>query len=501
MNWPPLTPDCSKAVGEVLREAVRTKPQDLFEYVAQKLEERSGMDSAQFQAMFEECKRKPRTYVLEEMCPAGQEPLSWVPMRYNDDTILSMLQSRASEMSADILSEELIDDSQNFIARARASFPELSYLRGSPEIELAAGQTLRALYLGCSGNANVVEQGLDDADPMLAFRCRPLVTCARTALFDQTKRNQSMVDALIVCSFLLLVGRHPGFQQRYGGGHRTPELAVLHAIEHEAEALPSYMCLASPQKQLVYAALQAYFPMEMLLTAEVIPSHFGRVKDLLVGREGGVEFFLSVLGVEHMVRGRSAIVSDASVELVALGAQCLNAIQKYSAVRAYELFLKKRAGAHTWRLVRDDFLHRAIIRLCCFRGVEEDEAWTEMLTAVDGLGDFEQNMLKIELGQKDGLAEVPAYVLYGAGALMSAAGANPDVGLQQAVTAMCRAIDDATKSFGKVLNYKVVKLRLESLAIRATQYKAGGGSLFADTPFTLEEVGAGEVAVKVPGVM
>jgi len=411
-----------------------------------------------------------------------------------------MLQARASEISTDILSEELIEDTQSFMARARVSFPELMYLRASPDIELAAGQTLRAIYVGCSGNANIVEQGLDDADPNLAFRCRPLVTCARTVLLDQCKKNRELVDALIVCSFLLLVGRHPGFQQRYGGGHRTPELAVIHAIEHEAEALPSFACLPNSQRQLVLAALQAYFPMEMLLNAEVVPSHFGRAKDLLCARENGIEFFLSVLVVEHMVRFRDKIMTDASVELVGLSVQCLQTVQKYSALRSYELYLKKRAGAHSWRLVRDDWLQKATTRLCCFRGVEDDEAWSQMLVAVEGLGEFEQHILKTELGQKDGLAEVPVYVLQGAGKLMAEAGANPDVGLAQAVTALCRAIDDAMKSFGKVLNHKVVKLRLENLAARATQYKAGGGSPFADTPFTLEEVGAGEVAVRVPGV-
>jgi hypothetical protein len=500
MNWPPLTQDCSRAVAEALREAVQAKPQDLFEYVAQKLEERSGIDSAKFQAHFEECKRKPRTYVLEEMCPPSSDPLSWVPMRYNDDTILSMLQARAREISSDILAEEMVEDTSSLFARAKVSFPELMYLRGSPEIEMAAAQTLKAVYLGCSGFSDVVDN-MDDADPSLSFRCRPLVASARTVLFEQARKNQALVDALLVCSFLLIVGRHPGFQQRYGGGLRTPELAVIYALEHEAEALPSFACLASPQRQLVLAALQAYFPMEMVLNAEAVPSHFGKVKDLLVSRESGLELFLAVLGVEHMVRNRSAILSDASVELVGLGGQCLNALQKYSAVRAYEMYLKKRAGAHNWRLVRDDFLQRATIRLCCFRGIEEDSAWSDMLMAVEGFSDERLlSILKAELGQKDGLAEVPVYVLHGAGALMLNAGNNADVGLQQAVMAMCRAIDEATKSFGKVLNYKVVKLRLEGLAARAQQYKAGGGPPFADTPLTLEEVAAGEVAVKVPGM-
>merc|ERR1711865_643379 len=101
-----------------------------------------------------------------------------------------------------------------------------------------------------------------------------------------------------------------------------------------------------------------------------------------------------------------------------------------------------------------------------------------------------------------GISEVPVYVLCGAGALMSSAGANPDVGLKAAVTVMCRSIEDATKSFGKGLgvNHKVVKLHLQSLAARAAQYKAGAGSPFADTPLQLEEIGAGQIAVRIPGM-
>lgn len=374
------------------------------------------------------------------------------------------------------------------------------YLRGSPDLEQLAAQTLRAVYFGCSSCADVAERGLDDADPMLAFRCRPLVTCARNSLFEAAKRDPVMADALLVCSFLLVVGRHPGFQQRFGGGQRAPELAVIYAMEHEAEALPSFSRLSASHRQLVLAALQAYFPLGMLLNAEVVPSHFAKAKDLLVPRDSGIEFFLSVLAVDHMVRCRSAIVSDANIELLTLGTQCFTAVQKYSALRAYELFLKKRAAAHSWRLVRDDFLHRAIIRLCCFRGVEEDENWSEMLQAVESLGEHEQMLLKVELGQKDGVADVPVYVLHGAGALMQAAGANADVGLKAGVLSICRTLDDAHRTFGKVLNHKVVKLRLENLATKAAQYKAGSGAPFADTPLTLEEVGFGEVAVKVPGV-
>jgi len=312
-------------------------------------------------------------------------------------------------------------------------------------------------------------------------------------------KNSVLVDALIVASFLLLVGRHPGFQQRYGGGYQTPEQAVIHAIENESESLPSYACLANPQRQLVLAVFQAYFPMEMLLNTEVVPSHFARVKDLLVPKENGLDFFQTVLAIEHIVRCRTVVISDANVEFVSLGAQCLASVTKYNGPRAYELLLKRRGAAHNMRLVRDDFLNRAIIRLCCFRGIEEDEAWAEMPNLVQELGDRETRALQVEIGQKDGLAEVPAYVPCGAAALMQAGTTNADVGVKSAVIALCRVLDEAVVSFGKVLNYKVVKLRLENLAVRASQYKAGSGPPFADLPFQLEEIGAGEVAVKVLG--
>merc|ERR1711879_117412 len=166
----------------------------------------------------------------------------------------------------------------------------------------------------------------------------------------------------------------------------------------------------------------------------------------------------------------------------------------------YELFLKKRAERHGWRLVRDDFLQKAVIRLCCMRGDEDDEAWVEMERAVDGLKEQEKATLKFELGQKDGLADDCVYVLYGGAALMAAAAANREVGPVAALSLLCRLMADVAHSYGKVLNQKIIKLRLENLAAKAVQYRPGGGSLFADTPFKLEDWGAGEIAVMVPGI-
>jgi len=504
MHWPPLDPDTSKAIADVLADVVKSRPAELLEYVAQKLQERSGLEPGAFEAHFEECKRKPRTYVLEEVCPAGQDPFLWVPMRYNDDTILLLLKERAMEMVTDILSQEPLEDGGTLAGRARVAFPELLYLRGAPE-EAVAIQMLRAVSLVCSSCQNVLEQdsdanGMDDADPMLSFHCAAFVACARELLLEQMSENGAAlaVEALIVCCLLRVIGRHAGFQERYGGGLAVPELAVGHALEQEAQSLPSFHRLGDAQRQLVASALQACFPFEQLLSTELVPASLARVKDLMVPCEGGVLFLTAVVAVEHMVQCRTVLVSDGVIDSVRLGAACLSAVEKYSAGRAYELFLKKRAERYSWRLVRDDLMQRATIRLCCLAGMEDADAWGEMLMVVEELPDAEKDVLKMELGRKDGIADVPVYAPIGAAALLIAAQKNTSVGLASGVAALCRVLGAASRTFDRSLSHRVVRLQLKSLAARAQKHTQGGRP-FEETPFTLEEQGQGDVLVSTAG--
>eukprot|EP00442_Polarella_glacialis_P059126 CAMPEP_0115152920 /NCGR_PEP_ID=MMETSP0227-20121206/66427_1 /TAXON_ID=89957 /ORGANISM="Polarella glacialis, Strain CCMP 1383" /LENGTH=145 /DNA_ID=CAMNT_0002563579 /DNA_START=26 /DNA_END=459 /DNA_ORIENTATION=- len=143
MNWPALTPECSQAIAEVLKDVVQKRPKDLFEHVANQLQERSGLDREQFKASFEGYKRQPQTYVLEDRCPQDEDPLIWVPMRYNDDTILQKLRSRCVDLLQDVLSKEPLDNGRALFDNALVTFPELMYLRNSPEEDTAA-QAFRA---------------------------------------------------------------------------------------------------------------------------------------------------------------------------------------------------------------------------------------------------------------------------------------------------------------------------------------------------------------------
>lgn len=499
MNWPPLSPECSKAIADAIKDAVRRKPADLFEHVAQKLQDCSGLDPAEFEARFEECKLKPRTYVLEDRCPQAQDPLTWVPMRYNDDTILNMLQNKAAEWVDDVLSSSGVGNARGLLLSAEAAFPELAYLRGSNE-EAVAHQTLWGIYLGCS-NFPQIMQHLDDADPTLAYHCAALIEGSRQCLFGPGVRGDpALLEALVITSLLRVLGSNENFRTRYSiSSTQPPELAALHVAENEIEALPSLRRLDETSRWLVVSSLKAFFPLDMLITTEVVPAHFSTVKELLgQSISGGVPFYLAVVGADHLVKHRNINVKDEAMDMLRLGSQCLVAVEKYSAQRSYELFLKKRGERHSWRLGRDDLLHRAVIRLCCFMGVEDSSTWGSMLMAAEALPDRERETLKTELGRKDGLAQSPAYTLVGSGAFLANAYHNSDLGLQSAVSMVARVLEDAQRTFDRSSKHKVVKLHLESLTKLAKEYRADSAP-FDELAFALEETGPAKVDVRVLG--
>mmetsp|Transcript_107582 Transcript_107582/g.286299 ORF Transcript_107582/g.286299 Transcript_107582/m.286299 type:complete len:495 (-) Transcript_107582:133-1617(-) len=491
MNWPQLSPETSQAIADALKDVARSKPKDLFKHVAQQLQDRSGLEPAAFEAHFEECKRQPRLYVLEERCPAGQDPFAWVKMRYNDDTILSILHKRALEFVTDILHEDGADDTKTFLNRACAAFPELLYLKDSPE-ELVAFQTVRAIFLGCSGQE--VESLLEDADPQLSFRCTALIEAAREQLLEPL-RDPDSLDVLILCCVLRIVGGNAAFQKRYGGGETTPELAMLNAIEHESQALPSFQRLPEQKKELLVTVLRVQFPFDMLISLEATSAHFVEVKETLAHTEGSVAFFIGVVAAEYLVRCRGSLIADEAADLAKLGAQCLTAVEKYSAVRAYELFLKKRAERHSWRLMKDDLLHRAVVRLCCFAGQEDDAAWSGMQAMVSAFSDGEKEVLKAELARKDGS---PVYVPVGAGALLGLAASQDQYALRVAVKAIIKALEDASRTLDRLLSHRrMVRLSLTELLARARE--RGSVAALEGLPLSLEDLGTGEVAVHVAG--
>jgi len=486
---------------------VHKKPKDLFEYVAQALQDQSGLDPAEFEAYFEECRRKPRTYVLEDRCPAGQDPLTWVPMRFNDDTILLTLQQRAAELTSEILSALPIEDTKGFLDRATVAFPELMYVRDQPSetvssqrtyhsVELFAFQSLRAVYLACTGCEGAA---LDDEAVEFSFQCDGLAKEAR-AQVRQGVRDEATLETLIVLLILRALGSRETFQKAYGGGHAQAEKAALHAIEHDAGAIPSFSRLTAQQKTLVTSCLEAFFPLHMLVAAEAVPGHFLQVKESLVPEEGGLSLFSCAMLVDNLVHMRSSLMTDEYVDLARLGAQSLIAVEKYSAPRSYELYLKKRAERHAWRIVRDDLFMKAIVRICCLSGREDTDFWNQMLNVCEELPDHEKEVLKVELARKDGCAESPVYVLLGAGKFLEAAsGDDATAGMPSALVLLARVMEDASRHFHRALghNQRMVNIDITGLAKRAKEQ--GGGVPFEDTPFTLKESGPCAVVVELAG--
>lgn len=507
MNWPPLSQECSEAIADCLKTVVSEKPDDLLAFVANRLSQKSGVDPKEFEEHFEECKRKPRTYVLEDQCPSDQDPLSWVPMRYNDDTIFESLRAKAGQLATDILTEHepCPYDTPQMVNLAKNAFPELSYMKGSSE-EKTALRTLRALYLGTSGFEDVLDTGLRDEDPMLSFSGRSIMVWLRSIL-RQNIQAEDMWEAVFVACMLRILGGHSGFAQKFGGGFEDPDKALLYAMENDCiyadgarkkiASLPSFNRLPEHFQLLVDAVLKTAFPFQALLSTEVVPAQFTLVKEDVAIHEYGLGFFLSVLALEHAVKCSNMVgdVEDADLDVIRLGAQSIVAIEKHPAAKAYELFLKKRAERVGWRLTKDDFMQRASVRLCCLAGYTDADSWASMEAIVGGLAETERDALKNELGRKDGIADTPAYILVGACKLMDAAGRNEEVGMQSAIQMMARILDDTARTFDKNIKDKTVNLRFDAVATRAL---ARSSIPFDDTAFVVEEV-AGELVVRVAG--
>jgi len=331
--------------------------------------------------------------------------------------------------------------------------------------------------------------------------CEALVKDTRAQVRD-LMQDESMLEALIVFLILRTLGSRENFQKAYGGGHTQPEKAALHAIEHEVTALPSFSRLSAEQKCLVQGSLEAYLPLHMLVSSEAVPGHFLQVKETLSQEEGGLSFYMSAVAVDHLVHMRSAVLSDEFVDLARIGAQSLLAVEKYSAPRAYELYLKKRAERHSWRIVRDDLFMKAIVRLCCFTGREDTDFWNQMLNTCEELPDHEKEVLKVELARKDGCAESPVYVLAGAGRFLEATAADDGLGTTPSLLMLARILEDAARHFhhrSLSVNQRMVQIDLASLAKYAREHSGGGGVPFEDTPFTLKEVGPCSVRVELAG--
>lgn len=498
MNWPPLSQECSEAIADCLKTVVSEKPNDVLEFVANRLSQKSGLNPKEFEEHFEECKRMPRTYMLEDQCPLDQEPLSWVPMRYNDDTIFESLRAKSGQLAADILTENdkpCPHDTPAMVNLARSAFPELTYMRGSGE-ERTALRTLRALYLGTSGFDGVLEHGLKDEDTTLSFHTHAIMVWLR-GILRQNVQAEDMWEALYVTCMLRILGGHAGYRQKFGGGLEDPDKAILHALENEIESLPSFQRLPEHFQTLVEVTLRSAFPFSSLLTTEVVPFSFAKVKDDVASHDFGLGFFLSVLVLEHATKCSNMVgdMDDAELDIIRLGAQSIMAIEKHPASKAYELFLKKRAERVEWRLIKDDYLQRAVVRLCCLAGHTDADSWNNMMSIMEGLADAEKDALKNELGKKDGVADIPAYILVGAGKMLEVASRNEEVGLQSAVLIMARVLDDTARSFDKIIKDKTMNLRFDAVTARASQRSSVP---FEDTAFVVEEVDS-ELVVRVAG--
>ncbi|CAE7569806.1 unnamed protein product [Symbiodinium necroappetens] len=184
----------------------------------------------------------------------------------------------------------------------------------------------------------------------------------------------------------------------------------------------------------------------MILGSEMIPWHMLELKESLVPCQG-LLFLLAALAVEYAASQRLVQVAPEVADVVRIVSASAPNIEKHSASRAYELYLRRRAECHQWRLVRDDFRHRAVIRLCCMAPRLEASVWEEIKKAVEGLPEAARGRIENELGLKDGVTSMPAFVLEGASQFMTQVGNNPHLDYQSGVHLLARVLEAHLASF------------------------------------------------------
>jgi len=507
MNWPSLHDESSDALADVLKQAIHKRPKDLFAFVADALQKRSGYDQAEFEKFFEECKQKPRTYVLEDRCPAGQDVYSWIPLRFSDQTILKSVNNRVDDLLAEMTSGLPVGDLKSFFDRVCLACPEVMYIRASPseEItdfssmrpeELYFFQTVRSIYLSITTSDAAAEHETSEMD----FRCTSLLAESR-AVIAASVLQPEMLQVVLVVTLLRAVGSNESFQHRLGGDHNLAGAAAVHAIEREAVSMPSYLNLSNEKKRLVKGILQDFVPLASLVSAEAVPVELLQVKEDLAEVEGGLDVVLSAMFADHVANCRSQEVPPESVDILRATCQCVHSLKQYSGPRSYEMILKRRAESHDWRIVRDDHTAKATVRICCFAGIEDSKVWNDIQKTVEQLPDAEKDALKMELARKDGCAESPVYKCLGAGRFVEAGIKNASISTRALLLLLARVLEGVAKEYDRSVtpNERVVILYMDDLVRKATTHTSSCPEPFEDTHFFFENAGPCQVRVRVSG--
>eukprot|EP00439_Symbiodinium_sp_Y106_P065923 s1908_g10.t1 len=370
----------------------------------------------------------------------------------------------------DVLSVEELPTGKELFDRALVAYPELNYLRDSPA-EATAAQVVRGLCLCCSGCPTALETSLEDDSNVLTFWCKGLLMGTKTSLLEPLALSQEDpsakiegIEGILLFVVLRLLGGHEAFCRYYGLSPEDPSAAAVAILTHTPEAMPSVKRLPASSRKLLLASLRAYLPFHMILGSEMIPWHMLELKESLVPCQG-LLFLLTALAVEYTASQRLVQVAPEIADVVRIVSASAPSIEKHSASRAYELYLRRRAECHQWRLVRDDFRHRAVIRLCCMAGTET-KAWEEIKKGVEGLPEAARGRIENELGLKDGVTSMPAFVLDGASQFMMQVGSNPHLDYQSGVHLLARVLEELAGKYDETA-VPQLQVQMSDLAAKA----------------------------------
>lgn len=412
MNWTDLSEGLTTSLRQILEDAYAKKPPGLLEFVASELEARAGYKPGEFESLFEEAKKAKRTYKLEDECPAGVDPMVWIPRRYDDEAILVFLRAQGRDTA------EHAKHGAHTQQGWQQTYPEFAYLRARPE--------LRWLLRYLQAIAQVVREDAPDEEP-----AQEIVKMLKEHLDDQGQ-TLDFEEAAAAGILRVLYGL-PEFQ--WEDRPETP----FGMFEARPTLFPTIMRMSAPAQGRI-KSLTSLCIFEEFLNGELLPATLSKIKDV-----PNVPSLFCVFVAEYLsgldVRGE--MLTEALTKKVLRALASLQDVGSKTPHIIASQYLEKTAVAAQFAFDKSSLVCRAVVRFALLCELDlKPGGCAKVEAAFQELSAKEKHALQRELC-KDGLLQYPAFSLVHAHKLLSVASANPDIPLVSALRLFTGIITEA----------------------------------------------------------
>lgn len=406
--------------------------------------------------------------VIDVLLEAARKEGALLGSREGRRVALPKLQVCGHQLAMDIVSKDCTLTDEEFVSRAKKTFPELSYFRGrsdtTPDQSAAVAldpadiefrRTMGALlsvFWVCADRYDDFVRNQPPSNRLSKENWSHLQRWVRNVVKLTDPQEPDAVDAMLCFMSIHDLGKMKDFREELAPGYQDHDAGLSYILSRSPEVLPSYCRLPDKYQLLIETSLKVDFNFGQFLQAENLPANIKNVKSLL-GNKGDVAlaFYLfhifadmaGIMGAKSL--DGSMFMTETMFNNFKKGLTTLQLLTHETMNDTYDSFLKLRAKEQG--LAFQTPTDRAIIRLACCSRVFDEEGGRAVLDAWNQLEPNEQTKLTDYLN-RDGIHKSPGFLIYYMPAFMENARKNPDVGLVLAMRLLLRIYDAAAVEYG-----------------------------------------------------